>query len=444
MLLLSRNLFRSRVINNYQKRNFKDSSLEEQLLQAQNKYNRDSSREDELEQLKQRQRRLKRLSQAAKVAQLGAKAAGYGDMADYLGAAGDMAGVGAKNPGMLKNYATNKAGKAGGALARLGANEWGKNQASKAAAAGQQVGKLANAAKNMGAGSEAAVGGAIAGALKGEGAAGIAKTAAAWWVLNFAFGFLTLAGFTVIGFLCALAYLDTHYIISKITNGRGYFINLSLWQKIVLAFANLLLSLVIILPIFLFYAATCGTSLGSFGTKALSVVSFGYYQDFCSGFKFSGGMSGGGGASASFADGDVIITSAYRPNSFVDGDPNRPSAHGRGEAFDIALRNPTVGFRPSPPDPRIAEMISLARSIVGSRGDVVDEYNNPSPGTTGPHIHIELNAGQCGTAPTNPPNDLVPLPSTIPMSGVSDARVRSCMLPIINQFFASVNSNQEN
>lgn len=79
-----------------------------------------------------------------------------------------------------------------------------------------------------------------------------------------------------------------------------------------------------------------------------------------------------------------VVTSAYRPHS-------SGSYHARGEAVDIAFRNPPLGFFSS--DPRIDQVIQLARSIgfVDPAGDVVDEYNQPSAKTEGPHIHLEFN-----------------------------------------------------
>jgi hypothetical protein len=79
-----------------------------------------------------------------------------------------------------------------------------------------------------------------------------------------------------------------------------------------------------------------------------------------------------------------VVTSAYRPES--DG-----SFHQTGEAFDIALRNPTVGFFSN--DPRIATLIGMARGIgfTPPAGDVIDEYNRPSRHTEGAHIHVEFN-----------------------------------------------------
>ncbi|MDP4000751.1 MAG: hypothetical protein Q8P83_00725 [bacterium] len=81
---------------------------------------------------------------------------------------------------------------------------------------------------------------------------------------------------------------------------------------------------------------------------------------------------------------DWVVTSAYRPNDVG-------SYHARGEAVDIAFRNPALGFFSS--DPRINQVIQLARSIgfVRPAGDVVDEYNQPSAKTEGPHIHLEFN-----------------------------------------------------
>jgi hypothetical protein len=93
-----------------------------------------------------------------------------------------------------------------------------------------------------------------------------------------------------------------------------------------------------------------------------------------------------------------VITSAYRPESIG-------SYHQTGEAVDIALRNPIVGFGST--DPRIPQLVALAESIgfVEPNGNVVDEYHIIMEGTTGGHIHLEFNyntaAGQsyCDVTP---------------------------------------------
>ena len=139
-----------------------------------------------------------------------------------------------------------------------------------------------------------------------------------------------------------------------------------------------------------------------------------------------------------------MLTSAYRPGAVVDEDPRKQSAHSRGEAFDIALINPAVGFRPNPPDSRIETVVSLAEGMgfVEPRGNVVDEYNNPSKGTRGPHIHVEFNAGHCpGPPQTAAPNDLVDLTGLVPMSGASPPQVRACLKPYVLQLFQLTGQN---
>jgi hypothetical protein len=162
--------------------------------------------------------------------------------------------------------------------------------------------------------------------------------------------------------------------------------------------------------------------------------------DICKDLALAGGRSGGAGGGATFdpttSKLDIVLTSAYRPGSYVDNNRNNPSAHGRGEAFDVALRNPQVGFYSQ--DPRIDKIIALARGMgfTHPNGDVVDEYRNPSPGTTGPHIHIEFNKGYCSTAAaTDPPNDMVSLVGLVPMSDVDNPEVRECMHSFVINLF---------
>ena len=219
------------------------------------------------------------------------------------------------------------------------------------------------------------------------------------------------------------------------------------WQKtIIVALDSLLIAIPIMLVMFI-YSATCGNSWISFGTKVVNIASLGLVEDFCAAFGSSGGRSGGGGATGSYSGLDITITSAYRPGSVVQ-PSGVPSAHGRGEAVDIALRNPTVPVHGT--DPRIAQLIQIAQSagFTGQAGDTVDEYANPTcEGQTscGGHVHVEFNLipnghgrSFCDNGPpvANPPIDLVPIPSNIPVAaGTSDRRVRSCLLGPLEQIF---------
>ena len=131
-------------------------------------------------------------------------------------------------------------------------------------------------------------------------------------------------------------------------------------------------------------------------------------------------------------DSGLVITSAYRPES-------TGSAHQRGEAVDIALRPvPT-----SKSDPRIAQLFAIGQSVgfVTPVGDTIDEWNNPQEKTSAGHIHVEFNLKPDGkttfcdnTIVKVPPTDLVAL-TGFPLSGVSDARVRPCMLDKVIQIF---------
>ena len=89
------------------------------------------------------------------------------------------------------------------------------------------------------------------------------------------------------------------------------------------------------------------------------------------------------------------ITDSYRPGDFTAN--GTPSAHGRGEAVDLALRNPNEPLRST--NSRIARLIAIARSagFVPPPGDALDEYKNPAPDATGGHIHLEFNIPTSGS-----------------------------------------------
>jgi hypothetical protein len=91
---------------------------------------------------------------------------------------------------------------------------------------------------------------------------------------------------------------------------------------------------------------------------------------------------------------DIEITDAYRPGGTTAG--GAISAHSRGEAVDIALRNPTVKLHGS--DPRISDLVAIAQSVgfVPPAGDTLDEYHNPAPNATAGHVHVEFNIPKNG------------------------------------------------
>lgn len=149
----------------------------------------------------------------------------------------------------------------------------------------------------------------------------------------------------------------------------------------------------------------------------------------------AGGTGGGAGGGASFSV-DIILTSAYRPGP-------TSTADSRGETVDIALRNPIDPIGST--DPRISQVVQLAQAagFTAPAGYIQNEYANPSPGATGGHIHVQFNlkpdgTTYCdGTKVSNPPADLVNIPASIPMSGVSNARLRPCMLSAVEAIFNS-------
>lgn len=81
---------------------------------------------------------------------------------------------------------------------------------------------------------------------------------------------------------------------------------------------------------------------------------------------------------------DWVVTSAYRPEDVG-------SYHARGEAADMALRNPRENYGSQ--DPRIDFLVFLAKDegFVPLAGDTVDEYRRPLARTEGAHIHVEFN-----------------------------------------------------
>jgi hypothetical protein len=86
---------------------------------------------------------------------------------------------------------------------------------------------------------------------------------------------------------------------------------------------------------------------------------------------------------------DWVITDAFRTGGQTAG--GGVSAHSRGEAVDIALRDPTVDLGSN--DPRINQLLAIARNagFVGPSGDTLDEYRNPAPNATAGHVHVEFN-----------------------------------------------------
>ncbi|MEO8065621.1 MAG: hypothetical protein ABI643_02055 [Candidatus Doudnabacteria bacterium] len=176
-------------------------------------------------------------------------------------------------------------------------------------------------------------------------------------------------------------------------------------------------------------------------TRGVSFVAGIFGADICKNLTFNAGTSGGAGAGASFAL-DITITSAYRAGALTAG--GGYSAHGRGEAIDIALRNPTVSVHGS--DPRIAQLVAIGRSagFIPAAGDTLDEYTNPAENATGGHVHVEFNLKPDGTTycdgtriPASGPSDLVSLVGVVPVDtgSTSDPRVRPCMLNAVIALF---------
>jgi hypothetical protein len=100
-----------------------------------------------------------------------------------------------------------------------------------------------------------------------------------------------------------------------------------------------------------------------------------------------------------------VITSAYRPGAIVQG-TNRTSSHGRGEAIDLEIIP-----RGSLSDEAFQKKIRTLRGLFESdgfrepMGNTLDEYNEPTEGASGGHLHVEYNSPVNGKSYcTNPVN----------------------------------------
>jgi len=191
-----------------------DLALDDSKINELGKQEEDDQDEKEQEWM----RRMNMARRAARVAELGSRLYGQGDLADAFGDIGDIAGAGEEG-----------ADAGPGAVRRVGSN-----------LAGSKAGKIAQK-RGLSGGKSAALGGALSGALQGEGVGGIAKGALSWYLLYIAFGAL----FTLVGSIPALLYLDFHYIMSKF--GSKIFGEMFLWQKLVLLFANIMAFFVIMI-----------------------------------------------------------------------------------------------------------------------------------------------------------------------------------------------------
>ena len=201
---------------------------------------------DESEQ--QYMHRLNAVRRVARVGELASAMYGQGGLSDAFGGVADVAGAGAEG-----GY-----GNVAGAARRVGSNYAGKKTSEFAKSKGVSTGR------------SAAMGGALSSALQGEGATGIAKGAANWYLLAIAFGAL----FTVVGSLPALLYLNFHFVMSKF--GSKIFGELFVWQKVTLLFANMIAFFLtgLITFIFIVIADPCllVDAIGTWWSKLFEVV----------------------------------------------------------------------------------------------------------------------------------------------------------------------------
>lgn len=356
---------------------------------------------------------LEATKNAARLAALGSYAVGHPELGEYFLEGSELAHKGSlpsdKRVGGLRKAGSNISGKVAGAVAKH--------------------------KYKVGGGKAAAIGGAVSSALQGEGVSGIAKGAVSWYLLYIAFGALV----TVVGFIPGLLYLDFHYIMSKF--GSKIFGEMSLWQKIVLAFANvvgvvIIFVFIVIVPVAVCNVGPAGWGFGKIGSTLAHWAGI-IPIDICSKLSINSNTQSSGGSVGKL---DIVLTSAYRPGETTA--TGGLSAHGRGEAVDIALRNPTVAIHGQ--DPRIDQLVQLGQNMgfVPLAGDTLDEYANPALNATGGHVHVEFNVKDgttyCDNTPVRiPPVDLVAIPVSIPMSGVSSPRLRPCMLTAVEALFSA-------
>jgi len=174
-------------------------------------------------------RKMRLAQQAAKLGKYGAYATGQTRLARALGDISEASEAGASAEGETPEETR-----------KIGSN-----------LAGRQAGIMAKR-RGMAGGKSAALGGAVAGALQGEGVADIGKNAISWYLLWIAFGAL----FTLYGSIPALIYLDFHYLMSKF--GSKIFGEMFFWQKIVLALANILFIVAVLILIIILIIVYCG------------------------------------------------------------------------------------------------------------------------------------------------------------------------------------------
>ncbi len=196
---------------------------------------------ERLESSKNRARLLKAGKYAMRVGQVGSYLAGQHDLADEFreGAHGfKEAGEGHNGAGRkaASNLAGGQAAKfaQGKGLARKGLNK---------TKYGGKVGKMSG-------GRSAALGGAVSGALQGEGVKDIAKNAASWYFVYAAFAAFYASILTLVGWILPFLYLNFHFVASKM--GSKLFGEMSLPQKLQLAAIDMLAVLLIVLLLVLF------------------------------------------------------------------------------------------------------------------------------------------------------------------------------------------------
>ncbi len=219
----ARNFEQSDNLNNIQRGDDQDEDDQDYQIEP-GKHDVELSPEAKKEiekKLEERYRRIQRLAQAANLALALTGRGGAGGLAlagTAAGTAGDRA------QGVSLGQALKKTAKAqgkilGGTLAKRFAQKRG-----------------VSALKSS------AIGGAVAGALGGQGIMGIAKSAAGWVILEIAFKSL----WTLIWFIPSVAYLNLHVFLNKIGFNK-LFVGMSIVQQIKFIIADFVLGIVILL-----------------------------------------------------------------------------------------------------------------------------------------------------------------------------------------------------
>src|SRR3989344_3248581 len=179
---------------------------------------------DRLAQSKNKKRLLKAGKYAMRVGQVGAYLAGQHDLADeFREGAHSFKEGGTGHHGAGRKAASSFAG---GQAQKFAEGKGLGRKALNKTKYGGKVGKMSG-------GKSAALGGAVSGALQGEGVKDIAKSAASWYFVYAAFAAFYASILTLVGWVLPFLYLNFHFVASKF--GSKLFGEMSIAQKVQLA-----------------------------------------------------------------------------------------------------------------------------------------------------------------------------------------------------------------